>query len=377
MKRKKRSLVIAFIILFLIIFGLCVKFWYNATDNMYQKDNFRETIIEEMHEKPDDYYKYFGVKNEEDLTKEKVDEIYQKARLGRMMFLIMASMPTALVGTGLLFIPVLALRSVKRKYYKYRLSIDEFSKNKDYYRDLLQEYNPLELSYNNNYQLDDNAYIAMLLYLENKKIITYDKDKINVNQKNVQESSDVVKEFLSSLTIDKTNKITISKTNITKLVDMSCKEKGLLTMGKIPKTKFWIDVTLSVIGYGIIYYVWKNINAILNLLPATDNVFFVMLIMSLLIGLMLIIIFYPFIIISKYGLLSIIFKVDHSKRTKMGNEVNYNLEGLKNFIRDFSLLSEKEKKELVIWDEYLVYSVMFGNNKKISDEMQDKIDYIF
>ena len=59
----------------------------------------------------------------------------------------------------------------------------------------------------------------------------------------------------------------------------------------------------------------------------------------------------------------------------MGNEVNYKLDGLKNFIRDFSSLDERTKEEIILWDDYLIYSVIFGDNKKIYNEMKDKVKY--
>ena len=55
-------------------------------------------------------------------------------------------------------------------------------------------------------------------------------------------------------------------------------------------------------------------------------------------------------------------------RTKKGEEINLRLEGLKNFLKDFSTLDQKTQEQLVLWDEYLIYSVLFEQNEKIVSE---------
>lgn len=57
------------------------------------------------------------------------------------------------------------------------------------------------------------------------------------------------------------------------------------------------------------------------------------------------------------------------KRTVKGEEINYKIEGLKNYLKDFSLLSNKEQQELVSWEEYLIYSVIFNMNDKIINDL--------
>ena len=41
-----------------------------------------------------------------------------------------------------------------------------------------------------------------------------------------------------------------------------------------------------------------------------------------------------------------------------------------------SLMNEREAKEIEIWDDYLIYSVMFGQNKKIIEESEKYIEII-
>ena len=72
-------------------------------------------------------------------------------------------------------------------------------------------------------------------------------------------------------------------------------------------------------------------------------------------------------------MLSIKLKKNNGIRTLKGEEVNLKLEGLKNFLNDFSLLNEKSKEELIIWQDYLIYSVIFNQNTKIVDKYKNVI----
>lgn len=60
-------------------------------------------------------------------------------------------------------------------------------------------------------------------------------------------------------------------------------------------------------------------------------------------------------------------------RSKSGEEINHKLEGLKNYIKDFSVMNERDKKEITIWEDYLIYSVLFGINTKITNHILEII----
>ena len=51
-----------------------------------------------------------------------------------------------------------------------------------------------------------------------------------------------------------------------------------------------------------------------------------------------------------------------------GKDLYLKLQGLKRYIKDFSNLKDKDKEHLQLWDDYLIYSVMFGLNKQIPDK---------
>lgn len=56
-------------------------------------------------------------------------------------------------------------------------------------------------------------------------------------------------------------------------------------------------------------------------------------------------------------------------RTSLGEEMTEYIYGMKNFIHDFSSLSEKNKEYLSLWDDFLVYAVVLEENEKILKEI--------
>lgn len=52
------------------------------------------------------------------------------------------------------------------------------------------------------------------------------------------------------------------------------------------------------------------------------------------------------------------------------NENAKDLFELRNFLKDFTLMEERHVKEVVLWDEYLVYAQLFGLAKQVSEEMR-------
>lgn len=57
------------------------------------------------------------------------------------------------------------------------------------------------------------------------------------------------------------------------------------------------------------------------------------------------------------------------KRTELGEELTEEIYGMKNFIHDFSNLSNVDKEQLVLWDDFLIYAVLLEENMSIVDEI--------
>lgn len=70
----------------------------------------------------------------------------------------------------------------------------------------------------------------------------------------------------------------------------------------------------------------------------------------------------------KLIIVSIRHGMDPYFRTEKGEELNRQLEGLKVFLKDYSNMDDKSKDDVVIWEDYLVYSVLFNQNTTIIEE---------
>ena len=77
---------------------------------------------------------------------------------------------------------------------------------------------------------------------------------------------------------------------------------------------------------------------------------------------------YPTIVIISFIIYNVKSTLDPYFRTKEGEELNRSIEGLKNYLKDYTLLDEQEKDGIVVWEEYLVYSVLFNQNKKMIEK---------
>ena len=56
---------------------------------------------------------------------------------------------------------------------------------------------------------------------------------------------------------------------------------------------------------------------------------------------------------------------DKFERTSEGKELVEQIVGMKNFIHDFSNLSEEQKESVVLWNDFLVYAVLLEENDNI------------
>lgn len=72
------------------------------------------------------------------------------------------------------------------------------------------------------------------------------------------------------------------------------------------------------------------------------------------------------------SIVSFIYFVAFSKRTKEANLEYIRWIGLKKFMEDFSRMNEKELPEIVLWEKYLVYAVTLGCADKLAKEMEIK-----
>lgn len=70
-----------------------------------------------------------------------------------------------------------------------------------------------------------------------------------------------------------------------------------------------------------------------------------------------------FLFILNYGIieqsLEKIYKKSKYVKTEKGQELYVKLIGLKKFLQDFSLIGDSKKEELMLWEDYMIYAIIF------------------
>ena len=246
----------------------------------------------------------------------------------------------------------------------YQKDKNDFVFDRQYYREILEINSPLVLGYIDCLKTDKSILIAEILHLKEKGAIGFYEGKIIKRSGSSYKSLlECEKKMLENI---HDGKIRINNLEefLYELRDVVAyySEKSSL----IEEKKFsFISILKSLcfillLGYGLdmlLSYIRSN------LVPFLDNedleaVFFMFLSV-------LYCCYYAYI----KGKGNKFYK-----RTSKGKELNQKLEGLKHYLKDYSLLSEREAKEIELWEDYLIYSVMFGQNKKVIEEYEKYIE---
>lgn len=268
-----------------------------------------------------------------------------------------------LVFNGFITIGYIVYKLVMRKHRKERLEKIDL-KNDEYYREIIPKYSVAVLSYIDDFEINENDIAATILALKLKKCIGFNENKIEILNENVELSKNE-KYILNCL---KTNS-TVMMPEFKKSVETDASDSKLVEK-KIKVVKMFFKSILSsiissVLGIFLIRLLGENdeINEYI-----TDP-FKMAMFITYLVGIIACFTVLPFVIWSKFFIYIGVKIKDPYLRSKEGKELNKKLEGLRKYILDFSLMEEKEKDSLTVWEEYLVYSVVFGINKKVSEDI--------
>ena len=267
-----------------------------------------------------------------------------------------------------ILIPLLvyyASKITKKRVLKESLSKIDFKKTKDYYRDILKNHTPLELSYIDNFKIDYfKDVIATILSLKLKKKIVIKDNIIDIIDNNVINLSKSEIYILESI---KDGKVVLNNCNdILDCVKEEAINNSLILKNKVKRENDATSAKFMFIGIALFIFV------LIFFYQSLENLYIIM-VMFIIFGLSILLIaiqkFYNSVKKESYFQ----DKNRSYKRTSKGKLLNYKIEGLKVYLEDFSKLSEKEQDELILWDEYLIYSVIFNQNKKIIDELSSLI----
>lgn len=223
-----------------------------------------------------------------------------------------------------------------------KLSKEDFLKNEDYYRDLILNYDLIELSYIDNLELNkDKDVVVALINMELKGIISLQGPRVKI----VNKSGKLKKSEKYILNLIKRNAMyELDIENLKEETIKDCLEDKLIYETNRKKLIIYLCITFV---FNIVFFFLSYRYA---------YCIFIFLLSIFLFSIILAMIINPY------------------KRTKNGQKINKQLEGLKLFLKDFSLLHEKEYSEVLLWKDYLAYSVLFNQNDKVVKEILNKIN---
>lgn len=105
----------------------------------------------------------------------------------------------------------------------------------------------------------------------------------------------------------------------------------------------------------------------------TDPQLLIGLLLVVLIFLLILVVFVsPILFVIRGVILAQTMENVRLQRTEIGKETMEYIYGLKNFIHDFSNLSEATREQLILWDDFLIYAVLLEENEQILKEIYQK-----
>lgn len=234
-----------------------------------------------------------------------------------------------------------------------KVSYNSFNDKIKYYRDLIKDYSLVEFCYIDDFDFKmPKDIVVILLNMELKGIIKLENGVITIIDKSL--ATRQVEKFV--LDIIKDGKLEVMERDIYKykfdivtdalkddLVYKSNNEKRIsIIISSMVLLLFFSIYIIPVLNFNMAWYMW-------------------------------LLIYYIIFSIITFSISYIDILSDHPYYlTDKGKEIHEKLEGLKHFLKDFSSLDEREKKEIVLWNDYLIYSVMFNQNKKIVNDISNK-----
>lgn len=263
-----------------------------------------------------------------------------------------------------LIIAYVAYKIAQRKHKKekeVKISKDDVK----YFRDIISKYSPSVLSYIYDFNVGKNELIATLLMLELKgkikieeKITILNSDYKDLEQNEIYILNAVKNCKLKKFDFDEYKKVVCEDSLNNNLL----KKKG--NRSKYITVFFLITIVITII---LFYYSFIKMMIISNS-NSIEIVDFILPIVA-----MVIVSMSPVFLLA-YVFFYHKFQVnDPYIRNSEGKSLYIKLNGLKNFLTDFSNIKNKSKEDLILWEDYLIYSVLFDLNTKLTDDINSKI----
>ena len=242
----------------------------------------------------------------------------------------------------------------------------------EYYREIINEYSPavLSLVYNRKIKYSDTL-VATILDLKLKNYIDIEDEGIKIlkkETKNLLQNEKLIYEKLERK--KNTKRITnfkdvaniFSNTYFKKewktKIKMEAEEKKLCSsrlvafdvLEKIFIISFFtfLIIPLLLIAGKLNFNITTNINIITYLIIVTVHC----------------------VLMCSTGALRKFNERNFFVRTKEGVDLQCKMSGLKNYIKDYSKLEERALNELVLWEDYLIYTIIFDLKGNLDKEVE-------
>lgn len=255
-------------------------------------------------------------------------------------------------------------------YHKYDKEYERTFKQ-EYFRDFPNDYGPEVVEYLVNRAITQNSFSATILNLIYKKVLKI--EEIQMENKSKE------KDYLFTK-IDYKKTLTKSESQVLHiLIDLIGNGKEV----KLSEIKSYSKNYTSSKKFMDAYNIW---NSEANII-ATNEEFYENATSAKIKGVLyslipLIIIFisitfeanaYFFALLLIPMIISIIYFISFTKKTKKGNEDYHKWLAFKKFLTDFGRLDEKELPEIYLWEKYLVYATSLGIADEVSKQMKIKL----
>lgn len=250
----------------------------------------------------------------------------------------------------------IGIKYAVHKSRKENMSKIDFSGSKNYYREILKNYSAAELSYIDDFKINPKREIvSTILNLKLKNKIEIEKDGIIILDNNEENLKKTEKFILRNI---QNRKVKIDNSGyIESFAQDEAIEDELITKntnGKKRIKRMLIRTGLIFIISFILFSIFCNNVEMMNNINTMYSIFILLF--------FVIIMFTVVVILPIVVLVYSLMQINSYERTEKGEEINKNIEGLKKYINDYSLLNSKDVNQLAIWEEYLIYSVIFDFN---------------
>ena len=275
------------------------------------------------------------------------------------------------VQNGIVTIGYIAYKVVNSKHKKERMDKIDFE-NDTYYREIIPKYSVAVLSYIDDYSLEEKDVCATILSLKLNKYIEINDDGIEI----IKEPGDLPENELYIYECIK-RKRTISLKRFERDVIYDANKLELLgekfTFGKKLIKTMVLGMVSFILGFVLLMFLMNNT----EVMDKVSTDFETLMLLAYFIFIIICWVGFPAFLWIKFFIYISLKTNEPYLRTKKGKEINKKIEGLRKYFLDYSLIENKDKDSLVVWEDYLVYSVMLGINKKILEEIKRFIEINF